>query len=101
MEWGLALKAQSGWGDDVETIEVGRLERKVVGLTEEEIGPTLAEEKELLGELARLILSTQMEEQTSLLPHPMTDVRATCSQIPKVVSRLERCSAAEVRWRRS
>jgi hypothetical protein len=46
----------------VETIEVGRLERRVVGLTAEEIGLTLAEGKALLGELARVILQTQMEE---------------------------------------
>jgi hypothetical protein len=46
----------------VETIEVSRLERRVVGLTAEEVGLTLAEGKALLGELARLILQTQMEE---------------------------------------
>ena len=47
---------------DVETIEVGRIQRRVVGLTAEEIGPTLAEGKDLLGELARLVLQTQMQE---------------------------------------
>jgi hypothetical protein len=46
----------------VETIEVGRLARRVVGLTAEEIGLTLAEGKELLGELPRLILQTEMKE---------------------------------------
>jgi hypothetical protein len=61
MEWILKLEAKSGWGD-VKTIEVGRLERRVVGLTAEEVGLTLAEGKALLGELARLILQTQMEE---------------------------------------
>ena len=40
----------------------GRLERRVVGLTAEEVGLTLAEGKALLAELARLILQTQMEE---------------------------------------
>ncbi len=49
------------WGE-VETIEVGRLERRVVGLTAEEVGLTLSEGKGLLGELARLVLQTQMEE---------------------------------------
>ena len=61
MEWVLKLEAKSGWGD-VETIEVGRLERRVVGLTAEEVGLTLSEGKGLLGELARLVLQTQMEE---------------------------------------
>lgn len=64
MEWVLKLEAKSGWGE-VETIEVGRLERRVVGLTAEEIGLTLAEGKNLLSELARLILQTQMEEFTT------------------------------------
>ena len=61
MEWVLKLEAKSGWGE-VETIEVGRLERRVSGLTAEELGLTLAESKTLLGELGRLILQTQMEE---------------------------------------
>jgi hypothetical protein len=61
MEWVVKLEAKTGWGE-VETIEVGTLERRVVGLTAEEIGLTLAEGKDLLGELARLILQTQMEE---------------------------------------
>jgi hypothetical protein len=55
MEWVLKLEARSGWGD-VETIEVGRLERRVTGLSAEELGLTLAESKALLGELARLVL---------------------------------------------
>jgi hypothetical protein len=61
MEWVLKLEARSGWGE-VETIEVGRLERRVVGLTAEGVGLTLSEGKGLLGELARLVLQTQMEE---------------------------------------
>ena len=64
MEWVVKLEAKSGWGE-VETIEVGRLERRVVGLTAEEVGLTLAEGKNLLGELARLVLQTQMEEFTT------------------------------------
>jgi len=59
MEWVVKLESRSGWGD-VETIEVGRLERRVVRLTAEEIGLTLAEGKDLLGELPRLVLQTQM-----------------------------------------
>jgi hypothetical protein len=61
MEWVLKLEARNGWGE-VETIEVGRLERWVVGLTAEELGLTLAESKTLLGELGRLVLQTQVEE---------------------------------------
>ena len=63
MEWVVKLEAKSGWGE-VETIEVGRIEGRVVGLTADEVGLTLAEGKELLGELARLVLPTQMEEFT-------------------------------------
>ena len=64
MEWVVKLEAKSGWGE-VETIEVGRLERRVVGLTAEEVGLTLAEGKNLLAELGRLLLQTQMEEFTT------------------------------------
>jgi hypothetical protein len=64
MEWVVKLEARSGWGE-VETIEVGRIQRRVVGLTAEEVGLTLAEGKELLGELGRLVLQTQMEEYTT------------------------------------
>ena len=47
MEWVVKLEAKSGWGE-VETIEVGRIERRVVGLTADEVRLTLAEGKELL-----------------------------------------------------
>src|ERR1700722_13470878 len=46
----------------MKTIEVGRLERRRVELTTEGVGLTLAEAKNLLGELGRLVLQTQMEE---------------------------------------
>ena len=49
MEWVLKLEARNGWSE-VETIEVGRLERRVVGLTAEELGLTPAESKTMLGE---------------------------------------------------
>ena len=61
MEWVVKLETRNGWGE-VETIEVGRLDRRVSGLTADEVGMTLAEGKNLLGELGRLILQTQMEE---------------------------------------
>ena len=64
MEWVVKLEAKSGWGE-VETIEVARLERRVAGLAAGEVGLTLAEGKSLLGELAHLILQTQMEEFTT------------------------------------
>jgi hypothetical protein len=64
MEWVVKLEAKSGWGE-VETIEVGRIERRVVGLTAAEAGLTLAEGKSLLGELGRLVLQTQIEESTT------------------------------------
>jgi hypothetical protein len=63
VEWTIKLEARTGWGE-VETIEVGRLKRRVVDLTADEIGLTLAEGKELLSELQRLVLQTQMEEYT-------------------------------------
>jgi hypothetical protein len=61
MEWVLKLEAKSGWGE-VEMIEVGRLERRVVGLTAEEVGPDTGGGKEPARRTARLILQTQMEE---------------------------------------
>ena len=64
MEWTVKRVARNGWGE-VETIEVGSVERRVVGLTAEEVGLTVAEGKNLLGELARLILQAQMEEFTT------------------------------------
>ena len=64
MEWVVKLETRNGWGE-VETIEVGRLDRRVSGLTAEEVGMMLAEGKNLLGELGRLILQTQMEEFTT------------------------------------
>ena len=47
MDWVVKLEAKSGWGE-VETIEVGRLERRVVGPAAGEVGLTLAEGKNLL-----------------------------------------------------
>ena len=64
MEWVDKLEAKSGWRE-VETTEVSRLERRAVGLAAGEAGLTLAEGKNLVGELARLILQTQMEEFTT------------------------------------
>ena len=63
MEWRIKLEARSGWGE-VETIEVAQFERRVVGLTAEEIGLSLDEAKQVLAGLQRLMLQTQMEEYT-------------------------------------
>ena len=48
MEWVVKLEAKNGWGE-VETIEVATIKRRVVGPTAEEVGVTLAEGKDLLG----------------------------------------------------
>lgn len=64
MEFVVKLETKCGWGE-VETIEVATIKRRVVGLTEEEVGLTLADRKDMLGELARLVLQTQMEEYTT------------------------------------
>jgi hypothetical protein len=77
MQWIVKLEAKTGWGE-VETIEVGRLERRVVGLTAEKVSLTLTEGKCLRAELARLILQTQMEEF------------ATCARVYRDCLRLRR-----------
>jgi hypothetical protein len=61
IEWAIQLEARSGWGE-VEAIEVARLKRRVLGLTADEVGLTLAKGKDFLSELQRLVLQTQMEE---------------------------------------
>jgi hypothetical protein len=61
VEWVVKLEAKPRWGE-VETIEVGQIKRRVVGLTAEEIGLTLVEGKGLLADLARVVLQTQVEE---------------------------------------
>ncbi len=61
MEWRIKLEARSRWGE-VETIEVAHFKRRVVGLTAEEIGLSLDEAKQVLAELQRLLVKSQMEE---------------------------------------
>ena len=63
VEWRIKLEARNGWGE-VETIEVASFKRRVVGLTADEIGLSLEEAKQVLAELQRLVLQTQMEEYT-------------------------------------
>ena len=61
MEWTIKLEARTGWGE-VKTIEVGRIKRRVMGLMAEDLGLSLSEGKEILSELQRLVLQTQMQE---------------------------------------
>ena len=61
MEWRIKLEARTGWGE-IETIEVADFKRRVVGLTAEEIGLSLDEAKQVLAELQRQVLQTQMKE---------------------------------------
>ena len=44
MEWTIKLEARSGW-EEVETMEVDRLKRRVVGLTADGVGLRLVEGK--------------------------------------------------------
>jgi hypothetical protein len=67
MEWVVKPEAKHGWGE-VESIEVGSIKRRVVGLTAEDVRLTLVEGKYLLGELGCLVLQTQMEEYTTHAP---------------------------------
>jgi hypothetical protein len=62
-EWRLKLEAWTGWGE-VETLEVAHFKRCIVGLTAEEFGLSLDEAKEVLAELQRHVLQTQMKEYT-------------------------------------
>jgi hypothetical protein len=57
VEWRIKLEARSGWGE-VETIDVARFKRRLVGLAPEEIGLSHEESKQVLAELQRLVLQT-------------------------------------------
>ncbi len=65
MEWTIKLETRTGWGES-ETIDVAHLQRRVVGLTAEEVGPSLAETKQILGELQRLVLQTSSRNTRSV-----------------------------------
>ena len=62
MQWTIRLEAKTSWGE-VQTFEIGRLERRVVGLAMHEIGLMLEEAKTLLAELQRRIVQTQIDEK--------------------------------------
>ena len=85
---------------EVETIKVGRIERRVVGLTADEVGLTLAEGKQLLGELARLVLQTQMGCRIAAAKHPQgargepDNVSTTPTPLSADPSRDQRCLRA-------
>jgi hypothetical protein len=59
VQWTIKLEATTLWGE-VQTFEIGRLERRVVDLSSDEIGLMLAEAKVLLAELQRRIVQTQI-----------------------------------------
>ena len=58
---------RSGWrpgpAGEVQTFEIGRLQRRVVGLATHEIGLMLDEANALLAELQRRIVQTQIDEK--------------------------------------
>ena len=62
MQWTIRLEAKTGWGE-VQTFDIGRLERRVVGLAAHEIGLMLDEAKAVLAELQRRIVQTQIDEK--------------------------------------
>jgi len=62
VRWSIRLEAKTGWGE-VQTFEIGRLERRVVGLATHEIGLMLDEAKSILAELQRRIVQTQIDEK--------------------------------------
>ena len=64
MEWTVRLEAKFGWGE-VRSCEVGRLSRRVQGLTADEIGLMLDEAKTLLAELQRRMVEIQIEEKVA------------------------------------
>jgi hypothetical protein len=63
-ELGCEARGKNGWGE-VKTIEVGAIKRRMVRLTAEEVGLTLAVGKYLLGEFGHPVLQTQMEVYTT------------------------------------
>jgi hypothetical protein len=62
VEWTVKIEAKNGWGE-VQTFEVGRVSRRVHGLTASEIGLTLDQAKALLAELRRQVVETQIDEK--------------------------------------
>lgn len=87
MEWTVKLEAKFGWGE-VRSFEVGRLSRRVQGLTADEIGLALGEAKALLAELRRRMVEMQVEEKIAcmracadcLRPQPIRDRRTRTLQ---------------------
>lgn len=62
MQWAIRLETTTAWGE-VQTFEVGRLERREIGLAAHEIGLMLEEAKALLAELQRRIVQTQIDDK--------------------------------------
>ena len=66
VEWTVKLEAKFGWGE-VQTFEIGRLSRRVQGLTAGEIGLMLDEAKAVLVELQRRMVESQIEEKVACM----------------------------------
>ena len=66
MEWTVKLEAKFGSGE-VQSFEVGRLSRRIRGLTGDEIGLMLDEAKALLAELQRRMVESQIEEKIACM----------------------------------
>lgn len=65
MQWTIRLEATTLWGE-LQTLEIGRLERRVSDLAAAEIGLMLDEAKALLAELQRRIVQTQIDEKVMI-----------------------------------
>ena len=61
MQWTIKLEASTEWGE-ARTFEIGRLTRRMAGVTSDEVGLTLDEAKALLAELQRRVVQSQIDE---------------------------------------
>ena len=57
MQWTIKLEASTEWGE-AQTFEIGRLTRRMAGVTSHEVGLTLDEAKALLAELQRRVVQS-------------------------------------------
>lgn len=75
MRWTIKLEATTEWGE-VQTFDVGRLDRPVFGLAARDIGLKLDEAKAFLAELQRHMVQSQIDEKVMC--------RRICSDCVKV-----------------
>ena len=71
MEWVLKLEARTPLGE-TETIEITSFKRQIGVLSAEELGLSLAEGKQVLENLQRIVLQTQVEEYIVAREEPLT-----------------------------